>query len=330
MRLKFLAAFALFFIFCVFVQKTQASSDFDISAYDKYQIATDGLAKVDSNVVITNKTKYTYTPTYTVGLTFSDISDLKATSSAGLLKSQIIKSPTTSLIQVTFPKKNIGIGNKNSFTITYSTRQVAKNKKSGWEVVIPGLSDPKMFSNYSVDVTVPAYFGYAAIVTPIQKSEQNHTYEFKINDFSKSGIYMLFKNDPSGLKEKLSAEFPKNALFGFPVKGTVNITNSTGETIANKTLNIESESPLQSVAYEIKSLKPYETQIVGVDLGAAPFLTLKKIKVKISFDGRQTISEINVGFLPDYYILFLGGLIFGGSLIVATVAVKTLKSIRKS
>ncbi len=321
MRFKFLL---ILFLFIIFTSKAFASQDFDISSKDTYKILNSGDTEVKQEVTITNKTQFMYTPTYTVNVPYPEISDIVATSSAGILEIETEKVKGVNKIVVLFPKKVVGKGSKNKFTLTYKTSDVVEKKENGWEVVIPGFSGIDEFKSYSVSVAIPPTFGHASIITPTKKTKVNNTYTFQKEDFARSGIYMLFKDvntpDPNII---ISSKFPNNVIFGLPINGAVLLQNTSDEIIEEKTLTIESDATQKIQTYSVSEIQPYQTLEVPVTLGSTPFLTMGTFKVKISFDNKVTGQDIHVGFLPDLFLIFLGGVIIVGSIFVALVAFKT-------
>lgn len=313
--------------FILFLSSTiavRADSSFNITSSDSYQISSAGVATVTTNVVITNKKQFVYVPSYSINVALPYVSNVKATNSTGILKTNVIPSDNGSTIIVNFPKKLYGINKQNKFTLTYTADKFANFKKGAWEIVIPGLSAPETFSTYTTKITIPESFGDAVMITPLKKEKTGRTYTFQKDDFAKNGIYMLFKkSETNNAQQRVDIEFPKNVISGFPITGAIKITNTGGDSITNQTLTVKAEYQKNSLSYKVGNIDPYETLVIPVSLDRTPFLTMDQIQVKISFNGQTVVRKVNVGLLPDFYLIILGGVIIFGSIIVAGVTAKT-------
>ncbi len=184
--------FFLCFIFSYFRAQSYADKDFDISTAVTYNVQENGDTKVTQNVTIKNKTQFVYSPSYTVSVGFSDVRDVHASSKDGVLPNAVKKDSQGKSIGVSFPKRIVGIGTKNQFTITYTTSNIAKNKGNTWEVSIPGISDPANFTDYTSDVTVPESFGTPSILKPYKKFKNSTTYDYSKDEIGKAGIFIVF------------------------------------------------------------------------------------------------------------------------------------------
>ena len=165
-----LLLFSLFFPFRVFAAEKQ----FDIS--------------VDSN-----KTEYYYTPSYTVSVGFSDISNIQAYNSDGSIPTTLTeKGEKDKSIKLSFPKRYAGLNDKNVFTLKFSTKDIAKKQGSVWEVTIPGIEKPEDFGTYTTTISVPDDFGKASIIKPAKQAKEGESIKLSKDDVGQSGVYILY------------------------------------------------------------------------------------------------------------------------------------------
>lgn len=188
--------FALTFIF--FTSKIYANNkDFDISANTHIEVSEDGASSVTQTIKIVNKKEFIFTPTYTALLGYKDASNIQVSTTSGELQYKILDDKEKGKqLEITFPKKIVGIDNENTFTISYKTRELAKKIGNIWEVNILGISSPEDFSSYQIFLSIPKNFGKLSLSKPykfIYDNSQN--FIFTKNEIGKSGIYLIFGNE---------------------------------------------------------------------------------------------------------------------------------------
>ncbi|HVZ11792.1 MAG TPA: hypothetical protein VG965_02060 [Patescibacteria group bacterium] len=195
MRGRFFLFFAIFFCLLLKVPKVHAdnANAFDISTDAKYDVSRDGDTNVTQNIILVNKTKYTYTPSYTISTGISDVKNLTAISSQKNLKTKVSTTPDGyKNIEIYFDKRIMGLGKNNAFTIHYNTNSIAKKGKYGWKIVIPGLGSPDSFKYYDITLAFSDDFGKPTVIFPLKSEASKNTYVFDKNSIGTSGIYLSF------------------------------------------------------------------------------------------------------------------------------------------
>jgi hypothetical protein len=184
-----LLLFSLFFPFRVFAAEKQ----FDISVDSQYEVKADGITDISQTISITNKTEYYYTPSYTVSVGFSDISNIQAYNSDGSIPTTLSeKGEKDKSIRLSFPKRYAGLNDKNVFTLKFSTKDIAKKQGSVWEVTIPGIEKPEDFGTYTTTISVPDDFGKASIIKPAKQAKEGESIKLSKDDVGQSGVYILY------------------------------------------------------------------------------------------------------------------------------------------
>jgi hypothetical protein len=184
-----LLLFSLFFPFRVFAAEKQ----FDISVDSQYEVKADGITDISQTISITNKTEYYYTPSYTVSVGFSDISNIQAYNSDGSIPTTLTeKGEKDKSIKLSFPKRYAGLNDKNVFTLKFSTKDIAKKQGSVWEVTIPGIEKPEDFGTYTTTISVPDDFGKASIIKPAKQAKEGESIKLSKDDVGQSGVYILY------------------------------------------------------------------------------------------------------------------------------------------
>ncbi len=185
----------LFLIILIFVTPRAAYADdeFDISAQTTYQVAESGVTHVVEVISIKNKTEYVYTPSYTISLGFDDVTNLKTFNATGSIPSILKETDERKSIELNFPSRTVGVNQVNRFTISYDTKDIARDKGSILEVSIPGLAEPSNFSEYSVTLLVPQSFGSPSVIKPTHPV--SNPLRFTRDQIGTSGINVIFGNE---------------------------------------------------------------------------------------------------------------------------------------
>lgn len=190
----FLRCVAFFlFLNSVLTSPLFADSSFDISSEMTYSISEDGVTIVDEKIQIKNKTDFTYTPSYTASTGYPDIENIKVFNKTKSLPFEIRRSGDLSIIDISFPDRIAGIGKTNEFTISFTTKSIARKKGNIWEVTIPGSSEQASYTMYNTYVKVPPSFPKASIIKPFKRFDQeDNVYFFNKQELGTSGVTMLF------------------------------------------------------------------------------------------------------------------------------------------
>lgn len=189
----FLVLFLVFFKGSSSAQENEVAKNFDIEAKVAYSIQESGNTRVSQTIGITNKSEFTYIPSYSITISKSGISNISVSNSSGRLTHSEKDDGDRKTVTVNFPDKVVGIGKKNTFTFSYDSSSIATKTGNVWRVYIPSVSKNNIFSSYSVTVDVPRSFGSPTIVKPhINTTLGATSFNFSSSDLGNSGISMTF------------------------------------------------------------------------------------------------------------------------------------------
>lgn len=189
-----LLLFLLLFLFLIPHRAYADNKNFDISEKAVFSVSEDGNTKVVETITIKNKQEFIVTPTYTALLGYKNITNIKVVSSQANLKYTVLDDTQKGKeIEISFPRRIVGVGKESIFTISFETTDVAKRVGNLWEINILGISAPDDFSFYQLSLSVPESFGSLSISKPYKFIHDNTSnFTFNKGDIGKSGIYLVF------------------------------------------------------------------------------------------------------------------------------------------
>src|SRR5260221_2970615 len=185
-KIKILLAF--FFVFLLFPKSTFADSNFATSFTGTYFVKDTGITHAVFSVTLKNLTDSYYATSYAIQLGFNDIENIRATDPDGSITPTLKKTTEGQELGFAFKHRSIGFGKSLPFTFSFDTHSVATKNGSVWEVNIPGLQNQNDFTNFSVNVNVPTYFGQPVYMKP----DVGKTLTFSKDQLGKSGISIAF------------------------------------------------------------------------------------------------------------------------------------------
>ncbi len=284
MRFKTLLGIILFLAaFTLFTPTVHADDEFDISAQTTYQVADNGVTHVVEVISIKNKTEFVYTPSYTISLGFDDVTNLKTFNSTESIPSILKETDERKSIELNFPNRTVGVNQVNRFTVSYDTKDIARDKGSILEVSIPGLADPTNFTEYTVTLIVPQSFGAPSVIKPIHPV--SNPLRFTRDQIGTSGINVIFGNEQF---YKLDLTYHITNPKIVPVKTEIALPPNT----AYQEVRINSIQPKPSDVYEdsdgnwlaVYNLDPRE----NLDIKAT--VLVKTVSVPTFSSGQATTS----------------------------------------
>ncbi len=243
MAKKFYLIFLFAFLFVFLPQNSYAAEQFEIDVEALYEVDEEGSTEVTQDISITNKTEFYYTPSYTMKVGFSDVSNIQAFNDDGIIPATFdAKDPDNKSIKLTFQERYAGLGETHKFTIKFVTKDIAKKQGSVWEVTVPGIEDLSEFDSYYAQITVPETFGVAKISKP-SKVANSKILKYDKNEIGKSGIYILF-----GLRQyyKFHLKYNISNPNLFPVTTEIALPPTTN--YQNTIVTSFSEDPLNVTA----------------------------------------------------------------------------------
>ncbi len=166
-----------------------ANENFSTAAQVTYTVASSGLTHVALTETLTNLSDKYYASSYQIHLGFQDIQNVSASDPGGVITPAVTQTENGEDVAVSFTNPAFGKGKTFPFTISFDTKEIASLNGSIWEVNIPGLSHAEDFSNFTVHVVVPPYFGAPTYRKP---ALGNTSLIFTKDQLGKSGISLAF------------------------------------------------------------------------------------------------------------------------------------------
>jgi len=166
-----------------------AASNFKTDYHVTYNIDENGIAHADVNGTLTNNTSQYYATSYKIQLGFDTISNVQAQDAGGSITPQVSKNGNGYIIALNFNKQEVGLGNKQQFTITFDTPTLAHHYGRIWEIDVPGISNPEDFSTFAVTLKTPTSFGTPSYIKPQQA---NNSLTFDKQTLGRSGISLAY------------------------------------------------------------------------------------------------------------------------------------------
>lgn len=174
------------------------AADFAVDYKVDYTIGQDGVTTVDYHIHLVNLSSNVYASDYTLSTGHKNIADVHAFNGENTtLPTKVVTQGDSSNITTTLTNPTYGVGNAYDWTVEYKTKEVAFQKGSLWNVVIPGFIKKDVLRNISINLTVPQSFGpinYISLANMPAKVSQggNDTYTFSQDQINATGILIVF------------------------------------------------------------------------------------------------------------------------------------------
>lgn len=123
-------------------------------------------------------------------LGFTNIQNLTGSDGDGFITPTVKASSNGQDISMTFNRKAVGLGATLPFQFSFDTTDVASLNGAIWEINIPGLSNQDDFTDFTVKVITPSYFGKPTYMKPNVNTDGNLT--FTKDQLGESGISLAF------------------------------------------------------------------------------------------------------------------------------------------
>ena len=114
-----------------------SADEFNITQVTKYQIDLSGKALVSQQTDIVNNFSQIYPKEYEVSLSSSNITNIISTDLGGNIVKNIDQQNDTTKISLVFNEPNIGKNQITKFNLNYSLSNLASQKGTTWEIVLP-------------------------------------------------------------------------------------------------------------------------------------------------------------------------------------------------
>lgn len=173
----------------IFPIRSFAAGNFTTDYNVTYSVKPDGTTHANLSIILINKSAQYYASSYQMNLGFADITNIVASDSAGVIKTNVSKVKDGYNMSLAFNKKALGLGSSLPFNLSFDTTNIAKHTGKIWEINIPGISNPSEFSGFTVHVNAPSSFGSPTIIKP---SVIGKNLIFNKSQLGKSGISIAF------------------------------------------------------------------------------------------------------------------------------------------
>ncbi|OGH16695.1 MAG: hypothetical protein A3C30_01105 [Candidatus Levybacteria bacterium RIFCSPHIGHO2_02_FULL_40_18] len=148
---------------------------------------------------------------------------------------------------------------------------------------------------------------------------------YKLSEDTKD-VNVAFSDESSFrniVKTQVLSDFPDYVFPLVSVSGQIIVENQGNMAVKNRKLYVKSDLTPSYQEFYIDSIPPYGKKALYITFNKSPFLTNKSHNITILFEGNSTTEKVLVGFIPDYYLILIGGVIILGSGAVSVIAYKT-------
>lgn len=181
-----------------------ATSEFGTDYQVRYEVKTDGKARVTQDISLINKLSNVYATQYSLSLQAGRVENIEAHDTEGPLRVETTKTDQLTTIKLYFNQQVVGKDKTLSFHLAYDAFDLASKNGQVWEIAIPKLSPQTQIDHYSLTLAVPLSFGEPAFMTP---QPVEHRQEGGLNLF-------LFSQDQI-LNSGVSTAFGQFQIFDF-------------------------------------------------------------------------------------------------------------------
>ncbi len=195
--LSFVVLFILFTIhYSLFTPIVSAAGEFGTTYKVQYDVDEQGKTQITEQIVLKNKTSNYYADKFELKIGSTKVDNVKAQDDAGPLQNTVNFDNNVTTIDVVFNQKVIGIDKTLTWTLTYTSNELANKSGQIWEVSIPRLARSTDITDYSATVSTPISFGQIAFAVPTpqtsDKSGNRQSFTFSRDQLVESGIAISF------------------------------------------------------------------------------------------------------------------------------------------
>lgn len=183
-------------LFLFFSRPASAKGEFESTYHVRYEVLPTGRVKVSEKISLKNRFSNLYATQYSLILQNTNVENIQAKDSAGLLKTEVKKADGDTSITLFFNDQIIGAGKTLNFDFNYEATDLTQKNGQIWEINIPKLSDKSEIDNFYLVLAVPTSFGNAAFIKPSaieQLNEENfNVYRFTKDQMLAVGVNAIF------------------------------------------------------------------------------------------------------------------------------------------
>ena len=201
--MRFLARLLTILIFLLitchlslFTRDVVAQGEFQTDYKVNYTVNPNGRTDVTQNITLKNKTANFYADKFELKIGSTKVDNVKAQDATGPMPVDVKFENNVTAISVKFNQRVIGIDKSLTWTLTYSSSELATKSGTIWEISIPRVADSPDIGDYTANLTVPQAFGPIAFAVPSPKTQNpggaTQEFTFDKSQLTKSGIAMSF------------------------------------------------------------------------------------------------------------------------------------------
>ncbi len=225
----------LSFIFAFVPITVHAADDtFSISSASTFSIQEDTTTYVTQRITITNNTEYYYTPSYGMTIGYSDVSNISVLGPGGAIPFTVEDQEDGKKIDIKFQDRVVGLNRQNTFTVSFTSKEIAHKNGSILEIGVPGVRNISEFEKYTLSLHVPTSFGTPTIIKPKKIYQyDNNIITFEKEEIGEAGIFVVFGSEQY-YSFDLDYHITNSNLF--PIKTEIALPPSTNyqDVIINK------------------------------------------------------------------------------------------------
>lgn len=193
-----------FFSFLVFIPKAFAAEEFATSYDVVYDIDQSGITTVTEKINLRNLTSEYYANQFKLIIGATEVFDIKASDSGGVMQVSSERKDTSTIITVKFNQQVAGLNKVLPWTLQFKSKDFAEKLGKVWEVRAPKISSTTNLESYNLTIAVPTTFGESTIISPTPKSQT----------ISSGKMFLTFDKDRL-LQSGVSASFGNQQVFNF-------------------------------------------------------------------------------------------------------------------
>lgn len=176
-----------------------AASDFATSYEVNYDIDQAGMADVTEEITLRNLSDRLYASTFSITIGASDVSDVEAHDSQGVLKHSVTHLDKKTQIKVEFSQQVVGRGKEHSWVLNFKSKDFAQKIGNSWQISVPKIASLENLESFDLTLSVPVAFGDPSSIQPEPKKQAENNgklnYFFSKDQLTESGIFAAFGSD---------------------------------------------------------------------------------------------------------------------------------------
>lgn len=261
----------IFLVLIIYISPVHAQEYTDISCVVTYEIQRDGKTKVNNDITITNLNSIDYVKDFSLNIFKYKPEDIVSYEDNIKHNVQLITNDSKSTIFITFSNDVYGMGNKRNFKVEFMLDNLAVETGQIWELTIPKLENPSVYSNYNAIISIPKSMGKLAYISPSEDSFEE----------DEERNYYVFSKDKIS-SESVTAGFGEFQVFKFELNYHVE-----NETNKNNIVDIAlpPDTSTQIVSYESIDPVPLDVSVDSDGNWIASFQINKRSGLDIKANG---------------------------------------------